>query len=113
MKKNLFAALILGAFLYEAGYADPPSANVAAVQPPLRNAPPGRNVPGIGAPGNSRSVFAGQIKLPNANDRHLGSGNPAIGGPATPGKALPALTGVVNPAKTTAAVNGSDMKRKP
>ncbi len=132
MKKNLLLALMLGAFLDQMSYANPPGGNVAtgstpgrtqaakltaenvaAVQPSLRNTPPGRNLPGIGTPANSRSISAGQVELPNTNDRHLGLGNPAIGGPTTPGKALPALTGVVNPAKNTAAVNGSDMKRKP
>lgn len=41
------------------------------------------------------------------------SGVAIIGEPANPRKVSPVITGAVNPAKNTAAVSGTGMKRKP
>jgi hypothetical protein len=54
-----------------------------------------------------------QAKLPLKNTPRPGSGATIIGGSANSKKVNPAITGVVNPAKNTAVISGTGIKRKP
>ena len=109
MKTYLVFAIVGCALTLAVSYAGP-SSEVA----PAPHGQPAESVvkvPAIKTPGDSHSVPSGQTKSPLPNERRPGLGT-SIGGPAAPGKTTPSIIGAVNPAKSTAAVNGTGMNHK-
>jgi hypothetical protein len=93
MTRFLFTMTSCAALMCQVGYADP--------------------VPGAPVLKRLNPVPSGPAQSSLKTARTAGSGAAGIGGPAHPTKAGPFLTGAVNPAKNTAAVNGTGMNHKP
>ena len=115
-----FVAAIGCALATNMAHASPPSdvagANdktAAPIQTPGRKIPVSHNVPGIETPGYFHSVPSEKMKPSHKNASNVNPVAAAIGGPVSSTKAASCVTGTINPAKSTAAINGTDAKRKP